>query len=234
MTFDSKWVMLLYYHFKDFHTLMFPKRASLKEYLPSVFRKFKNVRASVDCTEFFCQMPRSYARQGNLFSSYKHHTTFKCLIAVNPNGAASFVSDLYEGAISDVNMFEKCGVLNHIDPGDALLVDKGSPVQSLLLPKKATIFIPPFLGSRESFTKEEVIITKRIARARIHVERFNERLKQYRLINGTIPLSLAPIASQLVYVCSCLVNFQQCLSYDIVSSKKQTTKELITIDDKKL
>ena len=167
-------------------------------------------------------MPRNYARQGNLFSSYKHHTTFKCLIAVNPNGAASFVSDLYEGAVSDVDIFEKCGILNHIEPGDALLVDKGFTVQSLLLPKKATIFIPPFLGKRDSFTKEEVILTKRIAKARIHVERFNERLKEFRLIAKTIPLNLAPIASQLVYVCSCLVNFQQCLSYDNQPTKQAT------------
>ena len=209
----TTWIMLLFCHFKDFKVAMFPKRASLKKYLPSVFRKFKNIRASVDCTEFFCQMPRNYAQQGNLYSSYKHHTTFKCLIAVNPNGAASFVSDLYEGAVSDVDLFETCGILDHIDPGDALLVDKGFTVQSSLLPKQATIFIPPFLGQRDSFTKEEVILTKRIAKARIHVERFNERLKKFMLINGTIPLSLAPIASQLVFVCSCLVNFQKCLSY---------------------
>lgn len=209
----STWVMLLCCHFKDFKVAMFPKRASLKKYLPSIFRKFKNIRASVDCTEFFCQMPRNYARQGNLYSSYKHHTTFKCLIAVNPNGAACFISDLYEGAVTDVHLFQTCGILDHIDPGDALLVDKGFTVQSSLLPKQATIFIPPFLGQRDSFTKEEVILTKRIAKARIHVERFNERLKKFMLINGTIPLSLAPIASQLVFVCSCLVNFQKCLCY---------------------
>ena len=207
----STWIMLLYSHFKDYQNLMFPTRRAMRLNLPKVFQKFKNIRASIDCTEFFCEMPKNYARQGNMYSAYKHHTTFKCLIAVNPNGGACFVSDLYEGNIDDVSIFDKCGLMNHIEPGDAFLVDKGFTVQTLLLSKQATIYIPPFLGNRESFTQLEVLLTKRIAKARIHVERYNARVKQFRLVSGIIPLSLTPIASQLVYVACCLANFQQCL-----------------------
>ena len=72
-------------------------------------------------------------------------------------------------------MSEQCDILNYVNYKDAFLVDKGFTVQHLLLPKQATIFIPPFLGKRDKFTKEEIILTKRIAKARIHVERFNER-----------------------------------------------------------
>ena len=31
----------------------------------------------------------------------------KCLIAVNPNGAADFISDLFEGSINDVDIFDQ-------------------------------------------------------------------------------------------------------------------------------
>ena len=48
----------------------------------------------------------------------------KCLIAVNPNGAACFVSDLFEGSISDVDIFEQCGILQHVNLKDSFLVDK--------------------------------------------------------------------------------------------------------------
>ena len=137
------------------------------------------------------------------------HCTMKCLIAVNPNGAACFVSDL--GSISDVDIFEQCGILQHVNLKDSFLVDNGFTVQHLLLPKQATIFIPPFLGKREKFTKEEVMLTKRIAKARIHIERFNERLKKFRLLDRIIPLSLVPLASQLVYVGCMLINFQEFL-----------------------
>ena len=179
---------------------MFPEREVFKSLLPKIFKIFKNIRASVDCTEFKCEVSRDYAQQGNTYSSYKHHTTMKCLIAVNPNGAACFVSDLYEGSIDDVTIFKRCGILNDINPGDSLLVDKGFTIQDLLLPIQATIHIPPFLGKRDAFTKEEVMLTKRIAKARIHVERFNERLKKFRLLDRVIPLVLSPMASQLVYV----------------------------------
>ena len=50
-------------------------------------------------------MPRNYSKQGNLYSSCKSHCTMKCLLAVNSNGAACFVSDLFEGSISDVDIF---------------------------------------------------------------------------------------------------------------------------------
>ena len=104
----------------------------------------------------------------------------KCLIAVKPNGAACFISDLSEGSISDVYIyiFDQCGILQQIKPGDSLRVDKGFTIQHILLTKQTTIFIPPFLGKRDAFTKEEVMLNKRIAKARIHVERFNECLKK--------------------------------------------------------
>ena len=90
--------------------LIFPEQQAYRKTLPKVFRPFKNIRASIDCTEFKCEMPRNYSQQGNLYSSYKSHCTMKCLIAVNPNGAACFVSDLFEGSTSDVDLFEQCGI----------------------------------------------------------------------------------------------------------------------------
>ena len=119
----------------------------------------------------------------------------KCLIAGNPNGTACLISDLYEGSIDDVTLFSQCGTLNYINTGDSLLVDKGFTVQDLLTPHQATVFISPYLGKRATFTKEEILLTKRIAKARMHVERLNERLKKLRLLNETIPLTVVLIAS---------------------------------------
>ena len=202
------WIQFIFLQFKAMQVPMFPSKDILKASLPKVFRNFRNVRCSVDCTEFFCQVPRDYAQQGNVYSSYKHHTTMKALIAVTPKGAACFIFDLYEGSVSDVDIFEKCGIIKHIEPGDVLLVDKGFTVEDLLLSRRATIKIPAFLGKRDSLTAEEEMSTRRIAKARIHVERFNERLKKFKLVGRIIPLSLNPVASQMVYVACCLVNFQ--------------------------
>ena len=129
----TTWIQFIYLHFKELNYLMFPAKS------------FKNVRCSIDCTVFFCQTPRDYAKEGNLYSSYKQHTTFKALIAVTPNGSACFVSDLYEGSLDDNAITQRCGILDYIEPGDLLLVDKGFGIQDLVHEKQATIKIPPFL-----------------------------------------------------------------------------------------
>ena len=109
---------------------------------------------------FFCEVPRNYARQGNIYSANKYHTTMKCLIAVNPNGAACLILDLYEGSIDDVTLFSQCGILNYINTGESLLVDEGFTVQDLLTPHQATVFIPSFLEKRATFTREEILLNK--------------------------------------------------------------------------
>ncbi|XP_006813250.1 uncharacterized protein LOC102801146 [Saccoglossus kowalevskii] len=208
----TTWLQLLYCHFNDIRKLMFPDRTVLRKFMPKSFPGFKNVRCSVDCTEFFVQMPRDFARQGNLYSNYKHHHTFKCLIAVAPNGTGVFISPLYEGAISDRDIFEQCGILKYLNPNDLLLVDCGFTVEDLLMSQQVDMNIPPFLKGRDKLTQQEELLTRKIAKARIHVERFNKRIKRFRLISGIIPLSLAPVASQAVFVACCLVDFQDQLA----------------------
>ena len=156
----TTWIMFLYHRFKDLKKVMFPDRDALQHLKPKVFKYFKSIRCSVDYTEFFFEVPRNYAQQGNIYSAYKHHTTMKCLIAVNPNKAACFTSDLYEGSIDDVTLFSQCAILNYINIGDSLLVDKGFTIQDLLTPRQATVFTSPFLGKHATFTKKEILLTK--------------------------------------------------------------------------
>ena len=153
----------MYCHFNDLRDEMFPERQHFKDGLPRVFKTFKNIRCTIDCTEFFVQMPRDFKRPGNLYSSYKNHHTYKCLIGVAPNGAVVYVSDLYEGSISDRSIVEKSGFLDKINPGNLILADRGFTIEDLLMKRQASLNIPP----------------------------------------------ISPIANQLVFVASCLVNFQE-------------------------
>ena len=119
---------------------------------------------------------RDFARQGNTFSSYKHANTFKCLIAVTPNGGACFISDLFEGDIDDVRIFKESGIMKH-QPYDLVLANRGFTVRELPNPLQVDLKIPPFLKGRKSLSAAEELETRCIAKARIHVERFNERLE---------------------------------------------------------
>ena len=207
----TTFIQLMYKIFREMEDVMFPTRETLRRFLPRVFKTMKNVRCTVDCTEFRIQTSRNFAQQGNTYSQYKHSNTFKCLIAVTPNGGACFVSDLFEGDITDIQIFEESGILKHINPYDIILADRGFTVQDLLNPLQAKLMIPSFLKGRKNLSAAEELSTRKIAKARIHIERFNQRLKSFRLLGKTIPLTLAAIATQMVVVACGLVNFQQVL-----------------------
>lgn len=125
----TTFIQLMYKIFREMEDVMFPMRETLRRFLPRVFKTMKNFRCTVDCTEFRIQTSRNVAQQGNTYSQYKHSNTFKCLIAVTPNGAC-FVSELFEGDITDVQIFEESGILKHLNPYDIILADRGFTVQA--------------------------------------------------------------------------------------------------------
>ena len=202
------WVQFLYKSFDVLKDAMFTDRDYVRKNMPKSFKKYKNIRCIIDCTEVFVQQPRNFGKQGNCYSSYKGHTTYKFLVAIAPNGAIMFVSDVYEGSISDKEIVRRSGFLDYLQPGDVVMADRGFNIEELLMPRKVKLIIPPFLGGRHTFTPQEEAKTKDIAKHRIHVERAIERMKKFRILQKTIPLNIQPVFSQMVFVIGCLVNFQ--------------------------
>lgn len=205
----TTWIQFLYHEFGNLRDLMFATRDITKENMPRCFKRFKNLRLIIDATEFVVQSPTNFQQQGNMYSKYKAKTTFKVLIGIAPQGACAFVSDAFEGSISDRELTIQSGLLEKINPGDLIMADRGFTIKDILQEKGADLNIPPFLAGRDKFTAQEELETKRIAKGRIHVERFIEKLKKYRIFQKTIPLSVAPVFSQMVFVGCCLVNFQK-------------------------
>jgi hypothetical protein len=162
----------------------------------------------IDCTELKIESSKNYKQQGNLYSSYKSHTTGKILIGTAPSGACMFCSDVFEGSISDREIVKQSGFLEYMGSGDLVMADRGFTIEDLLAEKLATLVIPPFLGGRVEYTPEELVQLRMIARSRIHIERFNERIKNFEILSGVISQSLLPLLSQIVFITCCLVNFQ--------------------------
>ena len=107
-----------------------------------------------------------------------------------------------------MKIFQESGIMKHIRPNDLILADRGFTVQHLLNHLQAEIKIPSFLKGRESLSVAEELETRKIAKAIIHVERFNQRLKQFALVGRKRPLSLSPLATQMVVVAYGPLNFQ--------------------------
>ena len=205
------WIQLLYKKFDEcLRPAMFAPRSRHRP-LPQTFRNLvlNKTRIVLDCTEIRTETSRHYSQQGHLYSNYKSHSTAKVLIGCAPCGACMFVSPGYEGSISDKAIVEKSKVLDDIMEEDQVVVDRGFTIEEMVLRKGGTLVIPPFLGKKKQFSKEETVQTKLIARARIHIERFNERIKNFKIISGVVPMSVVPLLSQIIFILCCLVNFQE-------------------------
>ena len=84
-----------------------------------------------------------------------------------------------------------------------------------LASKKATLNVPPFRQEGCSqLSAREVEETRRKARVRIHVERVIGQAKNVNIINEIMPITLVPMADDLVRVCFYLVNFDKPLMSD--------------------
>ena len=94
-------------------------------------------------------------------------------------------------------MTQDCGLIDLLEPGDVVMAD----------PKKAILNIPPFIAGKEQLTVEEEAETRRIASVHIHVERAIERIKNYRILQGVIPISIHAQLDQIWFICCSLIFF---------------------------
>lgn len=198
------WINLLYFELKDIFP--FPTQELVRKNMPEEFAKFASTRIILDCTELFIQRPSAMLAQSETWSDYKHHNTWKLLVGVTPNGQVSFLSDLWGGRVSDKQITRESGVLALLDSGDNVMVDRGFDIRDIL-PDGVTLNMPPFLAGRDQLYAAETEETMTIASVRIHVERAIGRIKTYHILDGCLPNTLSPYATQIVTVCGLLTNF---------------------------
>lgn len=130
----------------------------------------------------------------------------KGLVGISPSGAITFVSQLYTGSISDREIVVRSGLLSQaFDDGDSVMADKGFQIQDIL-PLGVTLNIPPFLGGDSQMSAEDVVQTQQIASLRIHVERAINKIKNFRIWQRVVPLSLFGVVNQMWSVCAFMCN----------------------------
>jgi len=190
--------------FDDLMTTL-PSRDKNKLCSPSSFSTYSSCRIVVDCTDIEVATPSLMSQQNATYSSYRGINSFKVLTGVAPNGVLTFVSRLYPGSISDKKIVQQSGILKHFVPGDLILADKGFPIQDIV-PKGVSVNIPPFL-QHGKFTESEAKVTKSIGKCRIHVERANARLKDFKILTFVLPY-LRCYMDKVFQLCAALVNLQ--------------------------
>ena len=107
------WVCFLYHHLREIQWM--PTVEQVRGCMPHSFReKYPDTYAIIDASEVFIETPTDLRMQSSTWSNYKHHNTAKFLVACTPNGAVCFVSPLYMGSISDVELTRVSGFIEHL------------------------------------------------------------------------------------------------------------------------
>lgn len=204
----NTWLSLLHRHLVGLD--FWPTRDTVRKYMPGEFANsiYGDTRIIIDATELFIEKPSDLSLQSVTWSNYKSHNTLKGLIGIAPFGGVTFVSELWAGSISDIELTNKCGLLDLLQAGDNIMADKGFNIEEILQERGVTLNIPPFMRNG-ALSEHDVLLTRSIASLRIHVERAIERIKNFKILNGSIPNSIHPSnVSKMFYICSMLTNMQ--------------------------
>ncbi len=203
----------------------------MQQNLPFEIKKnYPKVRVIVDCTEFEIEQSTNPQAQQDTWSTYKNTNTakgmkysclfnifvshlffFVALVGITPNGVVSYISPLYGGATSDkalLNMTGSGSLMELLEDGDVIMSDRGFSLD--LKHKHLNIIHPPFLERKaQQLSPKKVIETRIIARHRIHVERCMGRIKNYKLLNGIIPLKSIYLLNYWFYICTFFTIFDE-------------------------
>lgn len=89
------------------------------------------------------------------------------------------------------------------------MADRGFLVKEEVMMKRGTLIIPPAAKGTEQMSSANVKVTKEVANLRIHVERAIQRLKTFRILKYTLPITLLPLIDDIVITCAALCNFYE-------------------------
>ncbi|XP_024887392.1 uncharacterized protein LOC112464568 isoform X1 [Temnothorax curvispinosus] len=177
--------------------ISWPSKEEIAKKLPPCFEDFKDVRVVVDCTEVFIQKPAKFCCQ---LSTYK---TCKIMTGVTPAGNISYVSRPYGGRVSDTVIFEQSNLINLLQPDDAVMVDEEILIDKVCELNRFKCIRPSFLKDKQ-LTKAELILTCKIAAARVHVERSYQRIKAFKIVSSKMPT--VPILGDIFVVICATIN----------------------------
>ena len=211
----TTWICFQYQHLNEIKWM--PSPAQVAGTLPDAFhRKYSNTFAIIDGSKIFIQTPSDLHLQASTWSQNKHHNTAKFLVVCTPNGVISYISPLYFGSISDVELTRISGYSSLLQKlegqnGISIMADKGFTIEDQLKAIGIVLNIPPFLSGCQQLSANDVMKGRSIASLRIHVELAIHRIKSYSILKEEIPVSMIPLANHIVSVCAWLTNFQPAL-----------------------
>lgn len=202
----NTWVVFIALELEDLCKINADVRCERKA---KCFEDFPDVVIVVDCTELFAETPSSLKAHKQLFSNYKHHCTVKFLVGISPSGAITYVSPMFGGLASDkVITRASDDLVVSLKRGEEVMGDRAYTVQDDLPPGVNIVMPCSKPSSQTQLSHEQVIISRNISRARIHIERAIGRIKSFGLLEKEVKIASIYYFEYVFKACSFLVNFQ--------------------------
>ncbi|XP_052124444.1 uncharacterized protein LOC127749621 [Frankliniella occidentalis] len=192
---------------KVLHCMVFwaDKEDVLKN-LPKCFNRYKCTRVVLDCFEVAIEKSKCIQCRVRSYSHYKKNNTAKFLVLITPSGLVSHMCPAFGGRASDKCITEHSGIYQLCDPGDGIMVDIGYDIDQECLDNMLKLIRPTFLRKSRQFTRAESVECAKIARARVHVERLIQRIRQYQILKNKVPWCIIPYLDDIAVIVSALVN----------------------------
>ena len=171
-----------------------------------------------DCTERFCEDTKDKAMHRAIYSEYKSHCTCKHLTISIPSTYLCWVSGAYCGSCTDDDIFRLDTIADMLPrfvedpvaPGRVCFVyDRGITDRNYFHKCGVITRVPDSKRrGQKVFTHESAGLGKDIATCRIHIERLNKSLREYRAFTGLTHISQADLAGHEAQVARGLVNWK--------------------------
>lgn len=180
----------------------------MKKTLPSCFRKlYPKERCVIDCSECFTETPLSGLDvAATMWGEYKHHYTFKALVAITPNGAISNVSPTHCDRATDIFIVKDSGFLDLLQPFDEVMTDRS------FMMRMASLCIPPSKAASMQMLPADVKKTPNMANVRIYVEQATGRMKVYSTLKMSSRLAYClELMTLFMFVVLCAICYLLCV-----------------------
>ncbi|XP_060785582.1 uncharacterized protein LOC132891725 isoform X2 [Neoarius graeffei] len=183
--------------------IFWPSRVELRKNLPeAVKRPHPDCAVIIDCFTVSLEKAVSiethfqYARATREVTTPSSQSVFiselKYVVGVAPQGAVMFVSRGAPGNISDKTLFESCGLLHKLLPGDVVLAEHDFDIKDLVGAQRAELTITSSefheidQSNQDTRDKASLAATERINVYR-HVERVIQMVKKrYSMLTGPV------------------------------------------------
>ena len=131
------------------------------------------------------------------------------MIGISPTGAVTFLSHGWGGRISDKQLTIESGFLDLLTFRDSILAHRGFLNAEEVATRGAVLAIPSFTRGKSQMPAKDMDESRKIDHVRIYVEGVIGRLKTFKILNSTIPISQIDLLNNVMIAVSALVNLNK-------------------------